>query len=266
MFTLVLLTGCPTLQIAPYDTSNAETLLPVAMVSLECVQDSEINLERMEDYIREIMVERPDVRLICFGETILGWYWIPGEAAAYQRSVAEPLDGPVIVLMKDLAAELGVYIVFGFTEASGETIYNSALIIDDSGDIIAHRRKSHFVPMDCFNGFTRGEKIVTTARIDGIKAAFLICNDFNSRAYIDEISGDPEVKMLILPHATANLEPDFWENYNYRYKGLWFLSAQRYCQENNRQYYGSWILDPNGYRRAYADSGPGWFYYEVAIR
>ena len=40
-------------------------------------------------------------------------------------------------------------------------------------------RKSFFVPMDDASGFTRGEKELTAAFVDGIKVALLICADFN---------------------------------------------------------------------------------------
>ncbi len=235
------------------------------MVSMECDLDPDINRGRMDDYITEIMTEHPEVRLICFGETVLGWYWNPWEAKTYQKQVAEPIDGTTVKLIQKRTTEYEVYISFGFAKSDGDALYNSAVVIDDTGEIIAHRHKSHFVPMDCWSGFTAGEKIVTTAMRDDIKAAFLICNDFNSKDYQEQINSDDEIKMLILPHATANLGPDFWENYNYNYKGLWFLSAQRYGAENSRNYYGSWILDPNGYMVACSESGAGYFTYEPAI-
>lgn len=265
LITIVLLCGCPSLDISPYDTSSATMSLPVAMVSMECVLDSDENRDTMEDYIIQIMAEHPDVKLICFGETTLGWYWKTGEAEEYQRGVAEPIDGTTVSLMRSLADEYEVYISFGFTESVEGEIYNSAVLLDDHGEIIAHRHKSDFVPMDAFNGFTKGEEEVTTAFIEEIKAALLICHDFNNRDYQEEINGDQDIKMLLLPHATANLEPDFWERYRYNYEGLWMLSAQRYSKENTRQYYGSWVLDPNGYMVAFSETGPGYFYYEIGL-
>jgi len=122
------------------------------------------------------------------------------------------------------------------------------------------------VPYDTLSGFTRGERTVTTATIDAVKVAMLICNDFNSLRYQRTIHADSDIKLLLLPHATANLTPDFWECYRYNYKGLWMLSAQRYGDEMRRFYQGSWILDPNGYMVAHADSGPGYFVYRVPIR
>jgi predicted amidohydrolase len=268
LFIVVILlsfTGCPTLQITPYDSSGATDGLPVAMVSMECGLDPEINLDRMISYIEEISTAYPDVRLICFGETTLGWYWKPLEGKSYQESVAEPLNGRSIRAVRDLAAEHGVYISLGFAESDDGKLYNSAVIIDPDGDIIAHRRKSDFVPMDCWSGYTPGPKKITTAYIDDVKTAFLICNDFNNKNYQEEINADPEIQLLLLPHATANLEPDFWKKYQYNYKGLWMLSGQRYGEENSRTYYGSWIIDPNGYMAAYSESGPGYFYYEIPV-
>jgi predicted amidohydrolase len=232
---------------------------------MECSLEPEINRSRMNDYIVEIMADHPDVRLICFGEATLGWYWKPFESETYQKSIAEPINGTTVTLMRDLSLEHDIHISFGFTESSDGRIYNSAVIINDNGDIIAHRRKSDFVPTDCCNGFTAGKRIVTTAYIEDVKAAFLICNDFNNTAYQDQINEDPDIKMLMLPHATANLKPDFWETYRYNFNGIWLLSAQRYGKESSSRYYGSWILDPNGYMVAFSESGEGYFYYQIPI-
>lgn len=262
---ILTLVGCPTLDITPFDAEDDAKGLPIAMVSMECDLDPDVNRERMKNYITEIVAECPDVRLICFGETSLGWYWKPGEAKAYQERTAEPVDGVTVNLMKKRAKEHGVYISFGFAESDNGTIYNSAVIVDDTGEIIAHRRKSDFVIMDNFSGFTAGPEEVTTAYIDDIKVAYLICNDFNNKDYQEEINGDPDIQLLLLPHATANLEPDFWQTYKYNFKGTWLLSAQRYGKENTRMYYGSWILDPNGYMVAYSETGPEYFYYRIPL-
>ena len=71
--------------------------------------------------------------------------------------------------------------------------------------------------------------------------------------------------MLILPHATANLEHDFYLRYPYNYQGLWFLAAQRYGDENGMKYYGAWVLDPNGNMVVYSKNAPGYVYYELAV-
>ncbi len=263
---IITLVGCPTLQITPYDARDSSRFLPVAMVSMECDLDPDVNRERIVNYIRKITAECPDVRLICFGETSLGWYWKPGEAKDYQQSVAEPINGSTVKLIQELAKKHNIYISFGFAESYKDDIYNSAVIINNQGEIIAHRRKSDFVIMDHFSGFTSGPKQITTTYINNVKVAFLICNDFNNKHYQEEITGDPEIQLLLLPHATANLEPDFWESYNYNFKGLWLLSAQRYGKENTRVYYGSWILDPNGYMVAYSETGPEYFCYSIPVQ
>lgn len=170
------------------------------MVSMECDLSPEANRARMDDYIIQIMSEGPDVRPICFGETMLGWYWKGLSSAAYHKTLAEPNDGAMVTLMKKPALDNNVYISFGFTEEAGENIYNAVIIIDNRDEIIAHRHKSDFVPYDTLSGFTAGEKIVTTAYIDTIKAAFLICNDFNNKKFQEQIKADPEIKLLMLPH------------------------------------------------------------------
>jgi predicted amidohydrolase len=261
---LLALAGCASGPL-PYEIPKAAEGLPVAMVSMECDLNPEVNRRRMSAYVEQIMAQHPGVRLICFGETTLGWYWKVFGSAAYQKTVAEPIDGTTVSMMSSHARSYAVNILFGFTEYEDGTIYNSAVLIDHQGNLAAHRRKSDFVLMDRCNGFTAGQERVTTVSIDNTRAALLICNDFNNRDFQEQIKAEPAIKMLLLPHATANLEPDFYKRYRYNFKGLWLLSAQRHGSENGLDYYGSWILDPNGYMVACSDSGPGYFYYRVPI-
>lgn len=139
------------------------------------------------------------------------------------------------------------------------------MLIDANGELIAHRRKTNFVPMDDWSGFTKGEKALTTAFIEGIKVGFLICNDFNDKDYQAQVRGDPEIKIVLLPHASAGLESKATRSAPFPFPGAWLLAAQRVGKENgNDTYHGSWINDPNGHLVAAADDAEGLLYQVIS--
>lgn len=264
LLTALTLLACGGVDHQPYDTRRATKQLPVVLVSQTSDLSPELNRRRMEEHIVEAMAEHPDVRVIAFGEASLGWYFKSLDPT-YQRTVAEALDGTTVTLMRRLARERHVVIAFGFAERAEDKIFDAAVIIDDQGEVIAHRRKSNFVPMDESSGFTRGEKVMTTATIDGIKFAFLICNDFNEAAYQAQFKADPEIKVVLLPQASAGLTSATVRNAPYPFEGAWLLAPQRVGKENDERYHGSWLLDPNGYIVAAAEGAEGSLYALVAV-
>lgn len=67
------------------------------------------------------------------------------------REIAEPLDGPSVMKVRELARELKVDLVLGFLERDGDILYNSCAWIDLNGEVIHVHRKTHlaesyFVP------------------------------------------------------------------------------------------------------------------------
>lgn len=243
---LVVLSGCELTQHVPYDTSNATARLPVVLVSLPSELNPELNRKHMHERVLQAVTDHPDVRLVAFGEASLGWYWKSFDGT-YQRTIAEPLDGTTVTLMKHLAVEHHLFIAFGFAELDGEKLFDSAVVIDDRGEVIAHRRKSNFVPMDEWSGFTRGDQTMTVTTLDGIKTVLLICNDYNDATYQAAVKADPEIKVVLLPQASAGLLPDTVRTHSYAYEGAWLLAPQRLGTEQNERYHGSWALDPNGF-------------------
>jgi predicted amidohydrolase len=138
--------------------------------------DPAVSRERLGDVVRGIVRERPDVRLILFGEVILGWFYRKGETEAYHRRIAETIPGPSTEFVAGLAKEHEVYLSFGMTERRGERLHNTQVLIDPAGEIAAVHRKFWIRN----RVFTPAERRLTIADVDGAKAAILICADARS--------------------------------------------------------------------------------------
>jgi predicted amidohydrolase len=124
----------------------------VALIQLD-VNDSETIAERIER--AGALVEG----LVDVDLAVLPELWHVGafdlESA---RAYAEPMDGPVVTRMRAAARTAGIWLHAGsFAELSGGNRYNTSVVIDPSGDVVATYRKQHLF------GWEDGEPSVMTA-------------------------------------------------------------------------------------------------------
>jgi len=148
----------------------------MATVAMTPDVDPEVSRERLGAIVRGIVRDHPDVRLILFGEAILGWFYRRGETETYHRRIAEPIPGPSTDFVAGLAKEHEVYLSFGMTERHGEKLHNTQVVIDPAGEIAAVHRKFRIQN----RAFTPAERRLTIADVDGAKTAILICADARS--------------------------------------------------------------------------------------
>ncbi|QTX06148.1 carbon-nitrogen hydrolase family protein [Agromyces archimandritae] len=94
-------------------------------------------------------------RLLLFPEAFLGTYpkallfrspigrRTEQARAEFERYLAGAveLDGPEVARVAEAAAEHGVFVVLGIVERAGRTLYCTAVLISDTGEIVGHHRK-----------------------------------------------------------------------------------------------------------------------------
>ncbi len=104
-------------------------------------------------------------KLIVFPELFMSWL-APGEfEAAHTRKVSQPLDGPFVTALSEAARQMHVWVVAGTLETARDTeskAYNTTVVINDNGDLVAFYRKTHL--FDAFGykesaAFARGETL-----------------------------------------------------------------------------------------------------------
>jgi predicted amidohydrolase len=255
-FALVLsltLLACGGVERDPYVPDPAARPLEVVLVSLPPEGEPTLNRERMVAALEQVQTEHPSARLVAFGEASLGWYW-KGLDGTYQRSIAEPLDGPTVTQLRAVAKQQRRYVSFGFAELAGADVFNAAVVIDPAGEVIAHHRKTRLVPMDEWSGFTAAPRTLTRFQLDGVDAVLLICADFNDEGLRADITNDPTVQLVLLPQASAGLDPAVVTRSPYPFTGKWMLAPQRMGPEGLDRYFGGWVVAPNGFVSAQATS------------
>ncbi len=150
--------------------------------------EKEINWNRIEHLVRKAK-EELNAQVVVTPEGALEGYVInqvnktedPQEKETIVekfKQLGEPLNGPYIQKARALSDELNVFFALGFLERRGDRLFNSVILIDPDGDIIARYSKTHFAQGYTINPscYTAGDEYPVFDTPFG-KAAFLICYD-----------------------------------------------------------------------------------------
>jgi (R)-amidase len=229
------------------DDSKATRFLNVAAISIVSSKRKTENLEKITQSIRKITIDEPEVELVLFGETILGWYIDDDNPVAYQLTISEPVPGPATDIISQLADSLNIYVAFGMTESDNGQLYNSQVLINPSGEIEAVHRKVNLTPEDLASGFTAGRKTqanVTVVHINNIRVAMIVFADVNGYWLTEQLT---EQKVELILHSMASEVPEFAIDPVSRQFNAWEVFANRFGTEGDRQYSGTtFIADPSG--------------------
>ena len=132
-------------------------MVKVAGLSLRSIPwDKKANWRKANRMVRRAAKE--GAKLICAPEGFLEGYIVQEKGLTRERyrSVGESLRrGEYIREMRELCAELGVYLVAGFAERAGARMYNSAALVGPRGEIAGLFHKVHDMGVEALN--TKGE-------------------------------------------------------------------------------------------------------------
>jgi predicted amidohydrolase len=229
-----------------FDEKIAAKQLKIASVTMQCDLDPEVNRKRIIDWIRKVKLSHPDVELILFGETVLGWYARHNREAskAYHQSIAETIPGETTELMSKTAIANNIFISFGMSEKSADDVFNTQVLIDPEGKIAANHRK--FNLMESSAVFSPGKIPVTMVDIQGIRTGIIVCSDIQSPLVRKELSAQkPE---LILGGLASPDDPNFFiSGMIVKMFDAWVVTANRYGGEEIYFFDGNMVIgDPLG--------------------
>lgn len=248
-----------------YDDTGSTLSLNVASVCLSVDAEPVANQAKMVAFIDTIVAEHPEVNLILFGKTSLGYYYRPSSAQAYQIQVAETIPGPTTALLAAEALSHQIHISFGLSETKDQLLYNSQVLLDPQGQIVSVHRKIHLTDWDIDDGFTAGDT-VTFDMIDGIKTATIICYDSMS-ADINKRIYDAGAQLVLLPMADTVDETFIHFSTNVFDNLAWLVAANRVGNEDGNTYDGHiFIAAPNGQIRGKSSKQEAYIYGKVAIK
>ncbi|MEK4029175.1 carbon-nitrogen hydrolase family protein [Pseudobacillus sp. FSL P4-0506] len=123
----------------------------IALAQLIC-EDGKVenNLTRLDEVVNKYGHSHD---LILFPETFIMGFPSPEVA----RTLAEPLDGPLVKHLERKAREANTSIVVGLYEKEGENIYNTTILVGPTGLLLSYRKTHLWVgeeavvnPGNCF--------------------------------------------------------------------------------------------------------------------
>jgi len=115
------------------------------LAQLENTGDPAQNLEKAKVYAKKAYEEyRPDMMI--FPEVFMTHFPV-GTDRETVLAAAQPLDGPFVTGMRELAKRYGMWIVFGMSEPADRPgdprKTNTAVMLDAGGEIVSTYRKTH---------------------------------------------------------------------------------------------------------------------------
>jgi N-carbamoylputrescine amidase len=247
-----------------YDDSGATKSLNVAAVSFYVDLSPEVNRNKMAALIDKIKNEQPDVRLILFPETTLGYYDKPKNSPDYHKSIAETIPGETVNVLSPKAIEHQIYISFGIIEKSGVDFYNSQVLIGPDGTILSVHHKNYLTQVEKEFGCKAGNDI-TVNIVDNIKVATIICKDsmvFETHKRIHKSGA--ELVLLPVANLTAHVDHNLRPNH---FTYTWLLGANRIGNEDGIDYEGSiYLMSPSGELKIRSFGKEGYIYGVVKCR
>ena len=120
---------------------NRPVRVALAQITAEAFK-ADSNRQRTCEVAREAF--EGGANLVVLPELIVPGYVLKKDR---QREVAEPIDGPTLAAWTEVARKTGGYISGGFTEAAGDRLYNTAVLVGPYG-LLLHYRKLHLFDLE----------------------------------------------------------------------------------------------------------------------
>ncbi|MBI2368846.1 MAG: acyltransferase [Deltaproteobacteria bacterium] len=223
----------------------------VALVQMACGEESEANVQRALDYVKMAAGEGANIVAL---QEVFPHRFFPQHMDKKFFALAEPVPGPTIDRVRRAAREHGVVVMAPIFEREVEGVYyNTAVLIDERGEILGKYRKHHIPFSDHFMEkfyFKPGNLGFPVFQTSFGRIGMYICYDrhFPEGARILGLRG---AQIVLIPVASSR--PVAREAYEIELRALaianqYFVCAvNRVGREDDSLYFGnSLVVDPQG--------------------
>lgn len=188
--------------------------MKVAVAQLRSSEDKNENLEKAERYIRQAKDSGADFVLL--PEMYMAF--IPASSNTTHAKIAEPLNGPFVKGLAEIALKNQINVICGIYESKPDEefrAYNTTVFLNRSGDLLQAYRKTHLY--DAFN-YKESDQIIPGSKAPDIvetefgKVGMLVCYEVR----FPEISRQLALKgadFLFIPSAwvAGAMKEDHWQ-------------------------------------------------------
>jgi predicted amidohydrolase len=188
----------------PAAASVKARTVKVAVCQIFCLDgDRAGNRQRME--LAALEAKKGGAQIVCFPETaFLGWV----NPEAHTR--AFPIPGEDTDFLSDLARKHEVYVCSGLAEKEGDTLYDSAVLIDNRGQILLKHRKINILEELMTPPYTAGREVSAVDTEFG-RIGLLICADTFKDDILERMS-KRKPDLVLVPYGWAAQEEKWPEH------------------------------------------------------
>lgn len=158
------------------------------------LRETEANVET----VRRVVVEHPRADLIIFPELFLSGYTVTD----VDELALLPSD-PEMKILTDVARENSTALIVGAVERVGDGVANSALCVDERGNIAAVYRKVQPYGGDEGDAFVAGDELLIV-ELCGLEVGIMICFDMEFPEVARALA---QAGAELLVTISANMEP-----------------------------------------------------------
>ena len=191
-------------------------MVRAALIQMSTEYDKQKNVTKAVRLVRQ--AAESGAQIVCLQELFHTIYF-PYELDPRHLDLAEPIDGPSMDAMQDVARETGTVLIAPIYEkAMDGLLYNTAPVIGPDGELIGIYRKSHIpiVKVATLTGvekyyFTPGDTgFVTFPTPLDVRIGILVCYDrhFPEAARTLALNG---AQIVFVPTATTGMSRYLWE-------------------------------------------------------
>lgn len=179
-------------------------MVAIGMAQIACLDgDKEGNIVRIENAVAE--ATHKGAQIVVFPEScLLGWE----NPDAHLRACSIP--GADSGRLANLAKKYGVFLCIGLDEKDGDKLYDSAILIDETGRILLKHRKINVLPELMSPPYSVGNGVQSVQTKFG-KIGIMICAD----SFLGDLvrsMGDQTPDLVLIPYGWAAPEAE-WPNH-----------------------------------------------------
>jgi len=172
-------------------------ILKTAVAQISCaVGDMAANVRKLRDF--SVRAEAAGAELIVFPEMADTGYSMP----AIQQHASSWREGAVPAL-REIAAQLGIAIISGVSEREESLIYNTQIVINAAGEVVAKYRKTHLftpAPTEEHKCFTGGDELAVVT-MGPLRLGLSICYDLRFPELYRSLASDDGVNTFVISSA-----------------------------------------------------------------
>lgn len=155
-------------------------MIRVGLLQAAATEDKSENLAQLAQAARQAQAE--GVELLVAPETFMA-YCPASESNHRRHELSEPLDGPFLARVQELAVRHEQWIMVGMYERPAEEtsdgrVYNTVAVVDREGALSSHYRKTHLY--DAFgyresDQFLAGDDLFQPVQMPGGRIGVMVC-------------------------------------------------------------------------------------------